>query len=384
MKKYIGGLFLFSLLILLQSSVHHTFGTFYKASELVVSVKGRYYEEKPTGSFVYSLSGTRIDLALSSTHFDLLLESASTGDSTQLNWVLLTLDHGKIDTLYLKKGKHAYPIRLSGNENSTHVISWIKCTESSVGTIKFHGINMHNGSKEADVNGVLKPTILFIGNSLTCGYGNMVSLTPPQENPLTGFHAVNENAYESYALRTARKLNSTGELVSYSGIGMYRNFNGDTNKTMPKIFDRVILHDPNSPKWNHHNSNFDVIVINLGTNDYFLESKDIPLDETAFVKSYIQFVERLFQLYPNAQIICTNGSMLNDGWPQGKKCFSRVQQNIKDVCAYLQSKGNLQIHSFFFQPQKGPFGEDYHPSMKTHEEMAVSLSDYIKQQSWWK
>ncbi|MFN8416277.1 MAG: GDSL-type esterase/lipase family protein [Cytophagaceae bacterium] len=380
MKKIAGGTFLFLLVIILQSSVRNSTGTFYKATELVKNVQGRFYEDKINGSIVYSISGTRVDVALSSTQFDLVIESLSGADSSQWNWVLMTLDHEKTDTLYLKSGKHSYSIKLSGSDKELHTVSWLKCTESFVGTIKFHGIKMHNGSKEADMRSVMKPSFLFIGNSITSGYGNMVTLA----NPLTGFHAINENAYETYAMKTARLLNSNVELVSYSGIGMYRNFNGDTNQTMPKIFDRVLLHDPSSPKWNHSYSNFDVIVINLGTNDYFLESKNIPLDEAAFVQTYIQFVERLFQLYPKVQIVCANGSMLNDGWPQGKKCFTRVQQNINEVCAYFQSKGNQQVHPFFFQTQKGPYGEDYHPTIKTHEEMAVSLSNYIKQQTWWK
>jgi hypothetical protein len=384
MKKIIRGIFLVVLVITLQSSVRNSIATFHKATQLVHSIYGRYYEDKTNGSLVYSISGTRVEVALSSTHFDLILESLSGADSSQWNWILLTLDHEKIDTIYLKPGKHSYPIRLSGSEKDIHTVSWLKCTESFVGAIKFHGIMFHNGSKVADVREVMKPNFLFIGNSITCGYGNMVSLNPPNQNPLTGFHAVNENAYESYAMKTGRMLSSKVELVSYSGIGMYRNFNGDTNQTMPKIFDRVLLHDPNSPKWNHRQSNFDIIIINLGTNDYYLESKDNPLDETAFVRAYIQFVERLLELYPKAQVVCTNGSMLNDGWPQGKKCFTRVQQNIKDVCSYFQTKGNQQVHSFFFQTQKGPYGEDYHPSIKTHEEMAVSLSNYIKQQTWWK
>ncbi len=360
--------------------------TYIPYHQLTYQVKGRYYTEPSKGYLGYSMSATTVELSLQSGDFDVLLESTGTEDSTTWNWLLVEVNQVLWDTLRLRPGKHAYPIHLKNYSNGNVTVRWFKCTESFVGEIRFYGITLRSGSAQSDKT-ALSPSskLLFIGNSITCGYGNQVAIpSPPQGNPNTGFHAANENAYDSYAQVCARRLSTSADAVCYSGLGMYRNFNGDTTNTLPKLFNRVLLENPESPIWDSTKSSYQVIVINLGTNDYYLESKDIPLPEEAFVQHYILFVEKLLRWYPQAHIICTNGTMLNDGWPMGKKCFTRVQANIERVCAYFHSKNIQQVHSFKFSPQQGPFGEDYHPSKRTHEQMADSLVTFIKQQTWWK
>ena len=206
----------------------------------------------------------------------------------------------------------------------------------------------------------------------------MVSIpAPPAGDPLTGFHAIHENAFESYALKTARKRNLEAELCCFSGIGMYRNFDGDTNQTMPKIFDRIFLHKKNSPKWDFSKSNPAVIVINLGTNDYFLESENKTLNEKRFIETYIAFIQKLHQLYPKAIFICATGSMMSDYWPENKNCLSRLKQNISSIISSFKDS-ETHVSDFHFTPQEAPYGEDYHPSLATHEKMATELSLYLE------
>ena len=351
------------------------FEEFASIHQLDYVVYGRYDSAKEYISF--SNSGVSLVIVQPHEEFILWMEDCAR-DSTKGNWINVII----ADTIYrriqLRKGKHSYLLTIPSNTKK--IITFIKATEAHVGTVKFYGIESSNFmDRDTLPSDQHKKYIQFIGNSITCGYGNRVSIeAPPKGKPLTGFHSVNEDAYGSYAMQTARNLNYAPMLVSFSGRGVYRNFDGDTNETLPKIYDRIHLQKTISKVWDHSKQVPDIIVINLGTNDYYGESRNKPLNDSVFVQTYIQFMERLIGYYPNAKIICTNGSMLNDGWPEGKKCWSRIQTNLEKVQEHFKAKGNTNIYTFFFEPQSPPYGEDYHPSLATHTKMAEELTTFIR------
>lgn len=337
-------------------------------------VYGRYDSTKEYISF--SNSGVSLLVLQPHKEFVLWMEDCA-ADPAQGNWINVIVADTIYRRLQLRKGKQGYLLTIPSNTKK--VITLVKATEAFVGEIKFYGIESSNFMDSNTLPVQNKKNIQFIGNSITCGYGNMASIkAPPAGNPLTGFHSENENAYMSYAMQTARNLNAVPMLVSFSGMGIYRNFDGDTIETMPNIYDRIHLQNKNSAKWDHSQQVPDIIVINLGTNDYFEESRNEPLNDSVFVQTYIKFVEHLISNNSQAKIICANGSMLNDGWPEGKKCWSRIQANLKSVQQHFQAKGNRKIYTFFFTPQSAPYGEDYHPSLATHTKMAEELTTFIQ------
>jgi hypothetical protein len=64
----------------------------------------------------------------------------------------------------------------------------------------------------------------------------------------------------------ARSLDAELSTVAWSGKGVYNNYNGNRVEPMPKLYDRAVPNDKNSPwdfSWQP-----DLIIINLGTNDY--------------------------------------------------------------------------------------------------------------------
>ena len=324
----------------------------------------------------YSGSGVSVTIVQPEESFSLWIEDLA-GDPLNGNWMHVIVGDTLHSRIKLKQGKNLYPIFVKNNVNK--LITFVKVTEPHVGEVRLYGLELSEAIIPKPVVTSHAMRILFIGNSITCGYGNMISIpAPPEGNPLTGFHTENENAYQSYAMQTARKLQASPTLVCFSGKGMYRNFDSDTNETMPKIFDRMHLQKKDSKTWSDSYISQDIIVINLGTNDYFGESQNKPLKDSVFVQTYIQFVERLISHYPDARIVCINSPMLNDAWPAGKMCWTRLQTSIQKVQEHFQAKGNTQIYRFSFQPQSAPFGEDYHPSLATHTKMAEELTTFIQ------
>lgn len=337
-------------------------------------VGGRY--ERTEEYISFSCSGAYLRFLQPEEELSVWIEDMA-ADSLNGNWMNVIFADTIYERIRLKQGKQLYHISKPSNKGKFITLS--KATEAHVGEVKFYGIELLNAFPDHVLDIHPKMHIQFIGNSITCGYGNMVSIAaPPAGNPLTGFHTENQNAYYSYAMQTARKLNAAPMLVCFSGKGMYRNFDSDTIETMPKIYDRIHLQNNNSAKWDHAKDKPDIVVINLGTNDYYAEARNKPLNDSVFVQTYIQFVERLLNYYPEAKIICANGSMLRDEWPEGKNCWTRVQASIQKVEQHFKAKGNTNIYTFFFTQQSAPFGEDYHPSLATHTKMAEELSTFIQ------
>lgn len=322
----------------------------------------------------FSNSGSSIGLPAPAKEFYIWIEETST-DALNANWFVVLSDYKETGKIQLKPGKHMYSI--TAPENS--YVELVKATEAHVGEVRIYGLQLYKPYVTPEFVMMERENIQFIGNSITCGYGNMVSIeTAPAGNPLTGFHTQNENAYLSYAMQTARNLNAAPTLVSFSGKGMYRNFGGDTTETLPKLYDRIHLQRKNSALWDHTHHAPDIIVINLGTNDYFGESQNKPLNDSVFVQTYIQFVTKLVKLYPNGKIICVGSPMLTDAWPAGKMCWTRLNTSIQKVQEHFREKGHKQFYTFLFTPQSAPYGEDYHPSLATHIKMAGELTTFIQ------
>ena len=103
----------------------------------------------------------------------------------------------------------------------------------------------------------------FIGDSISCGYGNL-KVAPCH------FEAATENVHESFVQKTARYLNATTSHVQcWSGKGMVRNY-GDKSTVskdpLPLFYGRTLANDATKP-WNFSVVP-DLVVISLGTNDF--------------------------------------------------------------------------------------------------------------------
>ena len=85
---------------------------------------------------------------------------------------------------------------------------------------EFWGFVLDEGKKLVDAPAFSDRKIEFIGNSITCGYGN--EGLKKEEH----FDYATENHYYSYASITARNLDAQHWVVARSGIGAYRNYNG--------------------------------------------------------------------------------------------------------------------------------------------------------------
>jgi len=299
------------------------------------------------------------------------------------NYYTVLLDGGISEIVRCKPGTHVYQVK--GNLKDTiHEISIFKRTESFVGKSEFTGFVLgKNGKLVKPANKPVRK-IEFIGDSYTCGYGNaLVIPAPPEGNPNTGFSSANEDNYSAWGNLVSQRLNTQYMCTAYSGKGMYRNFQGDTIGTLPLIYDRIFP-DQNLPKWNFDSYIPDLVVIHLGTNDFYQEISGVSkLDSSGYVNHYITFVKRIRGLYPGAKIVCVPSNGLNDSWPPNAFMYSKSKRYVESVVNSVNGSGDKNIYFFPMVPQSAPFGEDWHPSLHTHKSMAEQIVPYLKKITGW-
>lgn len=226
--------------------------------------------------------------------------------------------------------------------------------------------------------GKVKRKLLFIGDSITCGYGiegicEKDVFTTQQENP-----------WEAYAATVSRSLQCDYHIVARSSIGVYSSWSetGTMNNEilMPKLYpytDFELMRRYGKPFdeiWHVEQFQPDVVVINLGTNDLsYTQGKNERVE--GFGRAYKGFLEKIREDYPKAHILCTLGVMGDALYPEIEKQVSYFQEEKRDknISALLLDK----------QKEEDGLGTYWHPSKVTHKKMAKVLCTAIQRQLNW-
>jgi lysophospholipase L1-like esterase len=288
------------------------------------------------------------------------------------NYYQVIIDNVRVMVLKCEPSKSIY--KIDSLSEGKHTIVIVKRTEGSVGETKFLGFQLEKGKKLWPIAITEKVRRMeFIGNSITCGYGNEGT------NKECKFSAVTENNYMAYGAITARALNAAYCMVAFSGKGIYKNYDGTTEETLPMIYDRTLTFDENI-KWDFKKYIPDVVVINLGTNDFAHSNPD----SAAFVSRYYEFVKTIRKNYPQAYIFCINGPMMSDQWPIGSKALSTLKRYVNGMVDQFNKSGDGKVYSFYLS-QQGSFGYgcDWHPNVRQHIKSAGELTKFIKEKTGW-
>jgi len=349
------------------------------ASDPNIIYQGRIDNSDPS-KILFSYPGVSIKATFEGTQIKALLEEGGWGGTSGTNYFNVIIDEKAPTVLELSGSNTEYTLAQNLTDG-IHTIELIKRTESQVGTVTFKGFQTESGTLLAPSTPLPERKIEFIGNSITCGYGNGISTTSPDNYHFT---SINENNYNAWGAVAARNLQAQYSCVAYSGRGLLQNNSGSQEGTLPKIYDQIIADDA-STLWDHSRYIPDVLVINLGTNDFAAEvsSDQYTVDSTEFVQTYITFISKLRTYYPCSSIICCVGTMMSDGYPSGKYHWTRIQNYVSSVRDYFNNQNDSKVFYLKLSPQQSPYGEDWHPTEATHLIMANTLVDFINDNVGW-
>lgn len=121
----------------------------------------------------------------------------------------------------------------------------------------------------------------------------------------------------------------------------------------------------------------DVVVINLGTNDFSYLNVRQPLNASEYTAGLVSFSHSIQAKYgPGVEIFITSSPMLSDSYPTAADAQHTTQSDaIKAAVAQIGS----HAHFVDFPAQDGSsLGCDYHPSLSTHQQMASILEAAIR------
>ena len=247
---------------------------------------------------------------------------------------------------------------------------------------EFWGFVLDEGRSLPDIPEVPTRKIEFIGNSITCGYGN------EGIDKFQGFEYETENHYYSYAAITARNLEAQHWVVARSGMGAYRNYNGPkTGNPESNILAQYeytgyawkpeLRQEPTflSEKWNFNRYQPDLICINLGTNDLSTPNFDLSL----LKQNYQTLLKTVRQHNPKAKIVFLTGSMLYNE-------EERLQKQLLDeVTAEAKKAGDKEVYRFDMThiDSDAFYGNDWHPNIRQDEKMADELTPFLRKLMNW-
>jgi len=207
--------------------------------------------------------------------------------------------------------------------------------------------------------------IEVIGDSITCGYGNLGA------DQYCDFSADTEDHYQTYAAIAARVVGAELSAVAWSGKGMLFNYGDDTQEPMSELYPRTIPTEAGDWSFGWQP---DAVVINLGTNDF---STDGDPTETQFVSTYVTFLEKMRARYPNAMVMCTVAPLL--GGDDEVRAVSYVQSAVSQ----RNAAGDDDVKWIDLRVDPTGYGCDWHPSVATHEQMAQLLVAELESALGW-
>lgn len=253
--------------------------------------------------------------------------------------------------------------------SKTHTVRLIKRGEMNHGPNTLTSIELSDGGKLINFEYPYSRRIEFIGDSITCGYGALGL------NYSCHYSITNSDATKSYSFLTGKHFN--GEVYSecWSGKGLLRNYGDTTWRSADNMVDdyEYTIHSEYVPswdvKWNHSAYHPDLIVINLGTNDYSVGSA-VPSDEQ-FTTAYINLMKALNKNSPDAHIIAACSTVTT--------CCKNTETAVKKFPA----NGHTHYVHLPDLNTETDYGCDWHPNFRGHRKYADTIIKYVEENLGW-
>ena len=362
-------------LVALRKQFDHT-GVFTKqdvpVTEENVKYTGRNYYDSDSGTAWLVLSGSAVDFIVNGKSAEITINGdygISNGTDQKPRYAVIVDGEVILDELLDVKKK---TVKLfEGTEPRTAHVRVIHLSEATNGAVGVSNIKVDTDISVPVVPEFTKDiSIEFIGDSITCAYG------VEGENQYESFKTSTENFMKSYAYLTAQQLDADYSCVSYSGYGIVSGYSSSGVKNdgslLPQFYDIIGRPTSYAKEWDHSAHSYDVIVVNLGTNDDTYVSKEFDVRSPEFTKGYTEFLGKLHTMHPESYIICTLGTM---GCTELYPCIEQA------VEAYRKEYGTDRIMCYesATQDMNDGLGSDWHPNEITQQKSAYVLADKICQ-----
>ena len=274
---------------------------------------------------------------------------------------------GKLHKVVTVTGKDTLINLVSGIDKKTHQIRIQKRSEGEFGKTTIHQFILPNSGRLISENIIRERHIEFIGNSITCGYGTDGK---DRDDP---FLVETENCNKSFATIIARYFDADYTLIAHSGRGAVRNYGDSVRVSKITMKDRMLntFDEDLTHKWDFTRYKPDLVVINLGSNDF---SGGPNPYLTEFVAAYKQIISQIRCHYGDIPVLC----LFPVGMPDHVYPFYEVaiaEKNDPKV-QLLRLKKDLYNNTT-------DLGGGWHPGYQGQKKMAMWIIPYISTFTGW-
>ena len=255
------------------------------------------------------------------------------------------IDNELYQNIDLKEGSHTYSLSFA-KPKSMHV-KIIQVTELQYGFFELEEIQT-----DGEISKLDKPSesILWVGDSLSAGYGLEADTTPLVFN--THF----EDCTHAYPYLVSNALNTLPIIIAYSGNGILSRWIPETEEKpntediLPSIFPYDLSENPS---W---------VILNLGTNDASY-TRGIPEREQRFQELYIDFILKLKTKFPNAKFLL---------------CYGLMEKSLLSSVQIVALETSSLFLSFDTATEKDGLCFASHPNKTSHLNAAHTLINFIR------
>ena len=324
----------------------------FAASDDHVKPLGRNLFKDDIRMFTYTCSGIEFEFMGTSASIDVICGGKAR--------VAVYVNDKLAEDIILDKGETSLDV-FSANEARYSKITLRKLSEMGNNYVGVKSINVVS-------QGMIYPSaekahsIEYIGDSVTCGYGI--------DNDDFG------NGSKSYAALVAERFDVDYSICACGGIGVYSAYTEgnkpNRDSLIGELYDKQVI---DNEIWDF-SQQYDLIIINMGSNDN-VWVRDIGERKQKFGEAYYELIAQVREVNPDAYIICSYGVLSTGLMDEIRKQASR----------YSSENNDSKLYCFEYELQdivRDGYGTNYHPSAKTHENMADALSDYISELLGWK
>jgi lysophospholipase L1-like esterase len=355
-----------------------------------ITVFGRTLFDRNEGIIFFNWTGAGFELTFRGTKVEAVLDGRTDFYPTEgenVPWLAVFLDGARLPARIfdVQDGARAYTL-FESPAPETHTVRVVKRSENTKGRVGIKSLSVAGDILQPKAP-ARRPRLEFVGDSITCGFGN--------ETDETGmFKTALENGFKAYGAVAAELLDAEYHSICISGIPLCNSYNENFSIRLPDFSDfrppRRAMEDyyaytdrfqqeasgltSGFEEWDFKKFRPDAIIVNLGTNDAFRckASGNDPEEERHFEKRYREFLYLLRRLNgPGPVIGCTLGSM----------DYYLYDNILRAADAYKAETGDSRVFCCkfggIFLWEEG-IGALDHPSAKTHERMGKELACVLK------
>ena len=260
-----------------------------------------------------------------------------------------------------ESGTHQY-VLVDNLEPGEHVLEFYRQTEYLFDDTEIIELDI-GSNNEGLTPPAVERRIEFIGDSITTGFGSE-NADDPNCTLLPQF----QDHYATYGAIASQRVNAENITIAYSGRAIIDyEVHNEGQRVFSILNEYFQTTTQPTPEWDFSIIP-DVVVINLGTNDY--NDGFIPI-QTDVIDGYIFLLETIRSNYPDAFILATISPML------GGQSLQLATSAMTTAVETVQQSGDNRLDVFimadeipFVQREYACFG---HPTPAMHQIMADTL-----------